>query len=282
MNWIWEPFQYGFMQRALLAALLISATCASLGVYVVLRRMAFLGDAIAHTTLPGLAIAYLNRWNLLVGALLAALLTALGIGWLSRRRLDEDTAIGVLFSGMFALGIALLSQARSSRDLSHLLFGNILGVTNGDLIGIVLIGLLVAAALVLLSKELILVTLDPQHAQVIGLPGEALRIMLLILLAMTVVTAIQAVGVVLTTALLVTPAATASLLTRKLGWLFAGSIALAMFSSLVGLYASYYWRLPSGAGIVLVCTTGFIFCFAAREFVDYVARKKSRKPMESL
>ncbi len=266
MNYLWEPFQYGFMQRALLAALMISATCASLGVYVVLRRMAFFGDAIAHTTLPGLAIAYLNRWNLLVGALLAALLTAVGIGWFSRRQLAEDTAIGVLFSGMFALGIVLLSAARSSRDLSHLLLGNILGVTSSDLIGIGLIGLVVAAGLVLLSKELMLITLDPQHARVIGVPCETLRWFLLIGLAMTVVTAIQAVGVVLTTALLVTPAATASLLTRRLGGLFLGAVAWAMISSVVGLYLSYYWRLPSGAAMVLVCTCGFVLVWAIREF----------------
>jgi manganese/iron transport system permease protein len=152
-----------------------------------------------------------------------------------------------------------------------------LGVTLGDLIGIGLIGLLVAAGLILLSKELMLITLDPQHAQVIGVPGETLRWMLLIGLAMTVVTAIQAVGVVLTTALLVTPAATASLVTRRLAGLFLGAVAWAMISSLVGLYLSYYWRLPSGAAMVLVCTCGFILVWAVRESAScYVGGRREK------
>ena len=137
LNWLIEPLQHGFMRQAMLASILVGLTCSSLGVYVVLRRMAFLGDAIAHTTLPGLVIAYLNRWSLLWGAIISAVVTALGIGWLSRNeRLREDTAIGVVFSGMFALGIVMVSKAQSYRDFSQMLFGNVLGVTQADLIGI--------------------------------------------------------------------------------------------------------------------------------------------------
>jgi ABC-type Mn2+/Zn2+ transport system permease subunit len=268
MHWLIEPLQYGFMRQALVAGLLVGTTCSLLGVYVVLRRLAFLGDAVAHTTLPGLVIAYLNRWNLLLGALVAALVTALGIGCLSRReRLREDTAIGVLFSGMFALGIVLISGTKSYRDFSHILFGNILGVTNGDLVGILLVGLVVVGTLLAFHKELVLTSVDPLHAQVIGLSADKIRYLLLISLAMSVVTAIQAVGVVLTTALLVTPAATASLLTKRLQRMFGLAVLFSAIGTVSGLYASFYLGVSSGGAIVLACTLLFGVVFIVRSLV---------------
>lgn len=262
MNWILDPLQYAFMRQALLASVLVGATCSLLGVYVVLRRMAFLGDAVAHTTLPGLVIAYLNRWNLFLGAVVAAVITALGIGWLSQRqKIREDTAIGVLFSGMFSLGIVLISRVKSYRDFSHMLFGNILGITTGDLIGISVVCLLVVGALLLFRKELMLTTVDPLHSRVIGLSAERMRYGLLVLLALAVVTGIQAVGVALTTALLVTPAATASLLTKKLRSMLWLSLMFSTLSSIAGLYASYYWAISSGGAIVLACTAFFGIVF---------------------
>lgn len=252
------------MRQALLASLIIGITCSSLGGYVVLRRMAFLGDAIAHTTLPGLVIAYLNRWNLLAGAIVAGVLTAVGIGWISRgQRLREDTAIGVLYSGMFALGIVLISRVKSFRDFSHILFGNILGVTTADLIGITIVGILVCGCLWLISKELMLTTFDPHHAKTIGLSAEAVRYLLLVLMALAVVTGIQSVGVVMTTALIVTPAATATLLTRKFRATFLWAACFSSFSSLIGLYASYYLSISSGGAIVLTCTILFGIVFVA-------------------
>jgi ABC-type Mn2+/Zn2+ transport system permease subunit len=268
MHWLIEPLQYGFMRQALVAGLLVGTTCSLLGVYVVLRRLAFLGDAVAHTTLPGLVIAYLNRWNLLLGALVAALVTALGIGCLSRReRLREDTAIGVLFSGMFALGIVLISGTKSYRDFSHILFGNILGVTTGDLVGILLVGLVVVGTLLAFHKELVLTSVDPLHAQVIGLSADKIRYLLLISLAMSVVTAIQAVGVVLTTALLVTPAATASLLTKRLQRMFGLAVLFSAIGTVSGLYASFYLGVSSGGAIVLACTLLFGVVFIVRSLV---------------
>jgi manganese/iron transport system permease protein len=262
LNWILDPLQYAFMRQALLASVLVGATCSLLGVYVVLRRMAFLGDAVAHTTLPGLVIAYLNRWNLFLGAVVAAVITALGIGWLSQRqKIREDTAIGVLFSGMFSLGIVLISRVKSYRDFSHMLFGNILGITTGDLIGISVVCLLVVGALLLFRKELMLTTVDPLHSRVIGLSAERMRYGLLVLLALAVVTGIQAVGVALTTALLVTPAATASLLTKKLRSMLWLSLMFSTLSSIAGLYASYYWAISSGGAIVLACTAFFGIVF---------------------
>jgi manganese/iron transport system permease protein len=253
------------MRSGLLAAMLVGLTCATLGVYVVLRHMAFIGDALAHTVLPGLVVAYLNRWNLFGGAIVAGLLTALGIGWLSRRQeVREDAAIGILFTGMFALGILLISTVRSFRDLSHILFGDILGVTATDLALIAAVAALVLGVLALFHKELELTSFDPLHAEVIGLRADLVRYALLILLALTVVVGIQAVGVVLTNALLITPAAAAALLTKRLPRMMALAALMAMVSGLVGLYASYYFSVSSGAAIVLACTACFGLAWMVR------------------
>jgi manganese/iron transport system permease protein len=253
-----EPLRFSFMQTGLLAAVIVGATCAVLGVYVVLRSMAFIGDALAHTVLPGLVAAYLLGLNLLGGAVVAGLATALGVGWLSRRRtLREDTAIGITFTGMFALGILLMSTTDSFRDFSHMLFGNVLGVTPRDLAFIGGLALLVLVLLFLFHKELELTSFDPTHAEVIGLKAGRVRYGLLLLLALTVVAGIQAVGVVLVSALLVTPAATASLITTSLPRMMALAALFACASGIVGLYASYFTNVSSGAAIVLVCTALF-------------------------
>lgn len=258
MNWLFEPLQYGFMQTAVLAAVLVGIACATIGVYVVLRRMAFIGDALAHTALPGLVVAYLNGWNLFGGAVVAGLLTALGIGWLSRRQeVREDTAIGILFTGMFALGILLISTTRSFRDLTHILFGNILGVTPADLFLIGLVTLITLAVLIAFHKEFELTSYDPTHSEVIGLKADRLRYLLLILLSLTVVTSIQVVGVVLTSAMLVTPAATAALVTNRLPRMMLIASLIAIVSGIAGLYISFYQNVSSGAAIVLVSTLCF-------------------------
>ena len=263
LSWLIEPLEHGFMRQSLLASILVGLTCSTLGVYVVLRRMAFMGDAIAHTTLPGLVIAYLNQWNLLGGAVISAVITAMGIGWLSRnQRLREDTAIGVVFSGMFAMGIVMVSHAQSYRDFSHMLFGNVLAVTNSDLIGIAIVCAVVIATLVLVNKELSLTTIDPQHAQTIGLSTERMRYLLLVMLALAIVAGIQSVGVVMTTALMVTPAATASLITNQLRRMFIWSGILSVLSNCIGLYASYYLSISSGGAIVLSCTALFGITFS--------------------
>ncbi len=259
MEAILAPFRFPFMQSALLAAVLVGISCASIGVYVVLRRMAFIGDALSHTILPGLVYAYLNQMNLFVGAVVAGVLTALGIGWLSRREeIREDTAIGIMFTGMFALGILMMSTIRSFRDLSHILFGNILGVTHGDLaiMAATTAGILIVLAV--FHKELELTSVDPTHGEVIGLRASHMRYLLLVLLAFTVVSSIQVVGVIMTSALLVTPAATASLLTNRLVRMMGIAVAVAVASGIVGLYASYYADVASGAAIVLACTGFFL------------------------
>ena len=278
MNWLVEPLQYTFMSYGLLAAVLVGVTCAMLGVHVVLRRMAFLGDALAHCVLPGLVVAYFQRWNLLGGATIAGVVTALGIGYVSRRgTLREDTAIGIFFTGMFALGILLMSTGQSFRDLSHMLFGNILGVTSTDLQFIAVITALVLSLLWFFHRELELTCLDPLYAESIGLSPDKIRYGFLVLLALTVVAGMQAVGVVLTSALLVTPAATASLLTDRLPRMMFLAALLAVLSAVVGLYVSFYGNVSSGAAIVLACTG----CFGLTWMVQGIRQRRTSYEKDS-
>jgi len=262
MKWLTDPLQYSFMRSAFLAILMIGTTCAVLGCYVVLRRMAFIGDAMGHTALPGVVIAYLNGFNIFFGALIADLLTAFGIGWLSRREaVREDTAIGVLFTGMFALGVLIISMHRSFRDFSGMLFGDILAVTRTDLILIAVITAIVLLVLASFHKELELTSVDPSYSAVIGLRADWMRNLLLLLLALATVTGIEAVGVIFTSALLVTPAAAASLVTRNLFRMMVLSAVFAVSSGFVGLYASWYRNVNAGAAIVLTGAGWFVIAY---------------------
>jgi len=268
MSWLLAPLHYSFMQSGFIAVVLIGLTCAMLGCFVVLRRMAFIGDAIAHTALPGIVVAYLHQMNLFFGALVAGLLTALGIGWLSgRETIREDTAIGVLFTGMFALGILIISRARSFRDFSSMLFGDILGITHADLILISIITLIVLGTVILFYKELELTSFDPSYSAVIGLRADWMRNILLVLLALAVVSSIQAVGVILTSGLLVTPAAAASLLTGNLFRMMVLSALVSIASGVIGLYISWYGNMQGGAAIVLTGTAIFAAAFLSRSLL---------------
>ncbi|MGF1657420.1 MAG: metal ABC transporter permease [Verrucomicrobiales bacterium] len=261
MNYLLEPFSLGFMRQALLALALVSLGCGVIGVYVVQRRMAFIGDAMAHTMLPGVVLAYFAGFNLLIGALVAGIVTAAFIGLLSRKGdLREDAAIGVVFTGMFALGILMMSQARSFRDFTHMLFGNILAVSVEDIMVMVPVTLTVLLVLALLHKELQLTTYDPNYAQVIGLSPDLLRYVLLVLLAMTITICLQAVGVILTTALLITPASAAGLISRCVLTTMGLAVVFATLSGLIGLVVSYHHSVPSGASIVLACTSIMLLC----------------------
>ena len=258
-----QPLRYPFMVRGLLASLMVGTLCAVVGTYVVLRGMAFFGDALAHAILPGIAIAYLMDINLFWGALAMSLLTAVGIGYLSRRgQVKEDTAIGVIFAASFALGVALLSTVQTySVDLTHILFGNVLGVSDTDLWLTAGLGLLVLLAVVFLYKELLVVSFDPILAATMRLPSNLLDYFLLVLIALTVVVSLQTVGVALMVAMLVTPAATAYLLTRRLWHMMLVGAAIGAVSSVAGLYVSFYVNIASGAAVVLVCTFFFVLAF---------------------
>ena len=263
MNWLVEPLQYAFMLRALAASIVVGTLCAVMGTYVVLRGMAFLGDALAHAILPGIAIAYLLGGNLLLGALAAALVIAVGIGFFSRQGIvKEDTAIGILFAAALSLGIALISSIRTyAVDLSHILFGNVLGVSAADLWLTAGLGLLILATVFVLFKPFLVISFDPVLAATMRLPADLLRMLMLILLALTVVVSLQTVGVGLAAAMLVTPAATAYLLTRRMIPMMVTSAVLGAASSVIGLYASYYINVVSGAAIVLTATLFFLLAF---------------------
>jgi ABC-type Mn2+/Zn2+ transport system permease subunit len=266
MNWLLDPLQFSFIVRALIAAVVVGVVCSVLGTYVVLRGMAFFGDALAHTILPGVVIAFLIGWPLAVGALIVGILAALGIGVLTERgALKEDTAIGVIFAGLFALGIALLSTSGNyTVDLAHFLFGNLLGVSSTDLWVIAGLGAAVLSTVYLFYKEFLVMSFDPVLAITLRLPTTFLRYLLLVLIAVTIVTALQVVGIALMLAMFVTPAATASLVTRRLPTMMAVSALTGAFSGIAGVYASFYLNVASGAAVVLVATTifGLVFLFA--------------------
>lgn len=251
LDWILEPFEMVYMQKALLAIILISVMCAALGVYVVLRRMALVGDALAHTTLPGIVICHYKGWNILIGAFCADIVTALGIAWLSRKQqIKEDTAMGIFFSGMFALGIIMMSVLKSSADLKHILFGSIMGIESSDILLLSIVLIIILSVMSLFHKELELSSFDETYGHHIGIRPDFIRYVLLILIALCVVSCVRFVGVVLTSAMLVTPAATAGMLTKRLQPMIFYSIGLAVLSGISGLYLSYYLNWPSGASIV--------------------------------
>lgn len=263
MEYLLQPLTYTFMQRGLAASMIVGVVCAVVGCYVVLRGMAFLGDALAHAILPGVAIAYLLGGNLTVGALAAAVIVALLIGLLSRQgQIREDTAIGILFAAALSLGIALISSIRTyAVDLSHILFGNVLGVSNADLWLAGGLGGAVLLTVIVCYKPFLVISFDPVLAATLRWPAERLRLLLLTLLALTIVVSLQTVGVGLVAALLVTPAATAYLLTRRLPVMMAISALIGAASSLAGLYASYYLNIASGAAVVLAATGFFLLAF---------------------
>ena len=261
------PFSYAFMLRGLLASVIVGVVCAVVGVYVVLRGMAFFGDALAHAVLPGVALGYLisggSRATLFWWALGAAILVALAVGRVSKHaEIREDTAIGILFASMFALGIALISTVRSyTVDLSHFLFGDVLGVSIRDLILTAVFGTVILLVIFFFYKEFLVLSFDPVLSATLRLPSGLLNNLLFILMALTVSVAMQTVGVALMVAMLVTPAATASLLTRRLWQGMLVSAAIGAVSAVTGLYLSYYFNIVSGSAIVLTATVIFLLVF---------------------
>jgi manganese/iron transport system permease protein len=261
-----QPFHYAFMQRAFVAALAVGLICSTMGTYVVLRKLSFIGDGIAHASFAGIVIAYLRGANFYVGAAVVAVVTAVGIGFVSRRgRISLDTTIGVLFTGMFALGVFLMSQQRNyAVDLQSFLFGDILAVQPQDLWLILALSVAVAVAIVAMFRALLYTSFDPVVAQASGIAAPRYEYALLVMVALTIVVALQAVGIVLVAALLVTPAAAAYQLTSRFSPMMTLSAAFGAVSAVGGLYLSYYVRASSGATIVLVATVLFFAAIAAK------------------
>jgi manganese/iron transport system permease protein len=263
IDWLMRPLTYEFMQRGLVASTLVGVLCAVVGCYVVLRGMAFLGDALAHAILPGVAIAYLFNGNLLLGALVAAIVVALLIGFLSHQgTIKEDTAIGILFAAALSLGVLLISSIRSyAVDLTHILFGNVLGVSPDDLMITALLSAVVLGFIVVFYREFLVMSFDPVLAATLRMRAERFRILMLILLALTIVVSLQTVGVGLVAAMLVTPGAAAYLLTRRLSSMMIVAALIGGLSSVVGLYLSFYLSVASGAAVVLTTTAIFLLVF---------------------
>jgi len=264
------PLNYAFMVRGLLAALMVGAVCATVGTYVVLRGMAFFGDALAHAILPGVAIGYLvgggARGPLFWWGLLAAVISAVGIGTISKKaKVNEDTAIGIVFASMFALGIALISSVRNyTVDLAHFLFGDVLGVSNQDLMLIAVFSGLIVLTVMIFYKEFLVLSFDPLLAETLRLPARTLEYLLLVLIAVTIIVSLQTVGVALMVAMLVTPSASAFLLTRRLPYMMLLGAVFASLAGVIGLYISFYASVASGAAIVLTCTALFILAWLFR------------------
>lgn len=277
IGWFTDPLSYGFMSRGLLASIMVGIICSVLGTYVILQGMAFFGDALAHAILPGVVLAYLAGWPLVVGALGFGVLAAIGIGALSERgEVREDTAIGIVFAASFALGVALLSTTNSyAVDLAHILFGDVLGVSTANLWMILILGALVLITIFFFYKEFLVLAFDPTLAVVLRLPVIFLRYLLLVLIAVTIVVSLQVVGIALVLAMLVTPAAAAQLLTRRLPIMMAVAALIGASANVTGLYISYYANIAAGPAMVLVATSIFIgvFLFAPRRGLLWKTRR---------
>ena len=275
MGALLDPLAYEFFVRALIAAVIVGTVCAVVGTFVVLRGIAFIGDAVAHASFPGVVAAYLLSIPFYLGAAVAAVATALAIGYVTRRaRIRADTAIGVLFAGTFALGVFLYSTIEGYvADLFSFLFGYLLSIDLNDLIALAALGALVLAIVGVFWKELLYATFDPLGAAASGLRVDWLEYLFLALVALTIVISLQAVGIILVVAMLVTPAATAQLLTVRFGSLMGLAIAVGIASSVAGLYLSFWLDVASGATIVLVQTGIFLVVLALSPRTGLLGRR---------
>lgn len=267
LTFIEATFQYDFLQKALITSVMVGIICGVIGCFIILRGMSLMGDAISHAVLPGVAISYLLGINFFIGAVVTGLLTALGIGFVSQNsRIKNDTAIGILFTSAFALGIILISFLRSSSDLYHILFGNVLAVRPSDMWMTLIIGIIVLGAIYLFYKELLVTSFDPTMAAAYGLSTRLVHYLLMTMLTLVTVASLQTVGIILVVAMLITPAATAYLLTNRLSRMIFLSAGFGTIASIVGLYFSFTYNLSSGASIVLVATALFalVFVFSPR------------------
>ncbi|SHE09687.1 ABC transporter of metals [Chlamydia abortus] len=262
MTFIDAIMNYGFMQKALLTSIMVGIICGVIGCFIILRGMALMGDAISHAVLPGVAISYMLGINFFIGAVIAGILTAVGIGFVSQNsRIKNDISIGIMFTFAFALGIILITLLKSSTDLYHILFGNVLAVRASEMWFTLIIGIVVIGTIYLFYKELLVSTFDPTMSAAYGLPNRLIHYILMTLLTMVTVASLQTVGIILVVAMLITPAATAYLLTNRLWIMIYLSSLFGVISSIAGMYISYVYNLASGASIVIVATVLFFAAF---------------------
>jgi manganese transport system permease protein len=259
VSWLTDPLQYEFMRRALLVAFVVGLACALLSCWLTLLGWSLMGDAVSHAVLPGVVLSYVVGVPFAAGAFVFGAGSVALIGAVNRTsRIKEDAAIGVVFTALLALGVVLVSVVPSQIDLFHILFGNVLGVSDSDIRQVVVLGGVTIAVLLALWRTLVLYAFDPTHAHAIGIPPRRLEVLLLTLLALTVIVALQAVGIVLVVAMLVTPGATAYLLTDRFGRMLAIAAAVGVFSTLLGTFVSYHLDASTGGCIVCVLALCFL------------------------
>jgi len=262
IDWITIPLSYPFMQRALVVSVLVAAVCGVLSCYLVLKGWSLMGDAISHAVLPGIVVAYVLGIPLAIGAFFAGLACALFTGYLKENsRIKEDTVMGIVFSGMFGFGLVIFTKIETDQHLNHILFGNVLGVTMRDLIETAIVAGGTLLVVLLKRRDLLLYCFDPNHARSIGLPVRVLHYGLLVLLALTIVTALKAVGIILVIAMLIGPGATAYLLTDSFERMLVIASAVAIASAMLGTIASFHIDGATGACIVLIQTAFFLAAF---------------------
>lgn len=259
MSRLLEPFQYGFMVDAMIVGVAVGAVCAVLSCYLVLKGWSLMGDAISHAVLPGIVLAYAAGLPLAVGAFSSGLLCAVLTGYIkANSRVKEDTVMGVVFTGLFALGLVLFTKIKSDLHLDHILFGNILGLEAGDLRDTLIVGGITLAIVLALRRDLLLFCFDPSQARTIGLRTRLLYYLLLSLLAVTIVVSLKAVGIILVIAMLVTPGCIGYLLTDRFNVMLLIAVASAVGSSVMGVYVSFFLAASTGACIVLLLSTIFL------------------------
>lgn len=254
--------QYGFLQKALITSVMVGIICGVIGCFIILRGMALMGDAISHAVLPGVAISFMLGINFFIGAVITGILTAIGIGFINQNsRVKNDSAIGIMFTAAFAAGIILITFLKSSTDLYHILFGNVLAVRPSDMWMTLIVGIFVLLSVFIFYKELLVSSFDPIMAQAYGLPTKMIHYFLMVLLTLVTVASLQTVGIILVVAMLITPASTAYLLTDRLSVMIVISATCGSISAVIGLYLSFTYNLASGATIVLVATALFFTAF---------------------
>jgi manganese/iron transport system permease protein len=266
-NFFAEPFSYDFMLRALAVAVLVGAVSAALSCFLVLKGWSLMGDAISHAVLPGIVLAFVLGLPLAVGAFAAGLFSAVATGYLKdHSRVKEDTVLGIVFSGMFGFGLVMFTKIETEQHLSHILFGNMLGVTMADLIETAIVAGGTLLVILLKRRDFLLYAFDPQQARVVGLPVKLLHYGLLVLLALTIVASLKAVGIILVVAMLITPGATGFLLTRTFGRMMGVAMVVAIGSSVLGTFVSFHINASTGPCIVLIQTAVFLLAlfFAPR------------------
>ena len=279
METLLEPFQYAFMRDAMLVGAVVGAVCAVLSCYLVLKGWSLMGDAISHAVLPGIVIAYAVGAPLALGAFASGLLCAVATGFIkANSRVKEDTVMGVVFTGLFAFGLVLFTKVKSDLHLDHILFGNILGIERRDLIESVVVATVTLVIVLALRRDLLLFCFDPSHARAIGLPTGFLNYLLLALLAATIVAALKAVGIILVIAMLVTPGCIAYLLTDRFSRMLWIATASAVFSSLAGVYVSFFIDGSTAACMVLVQTLIFLAALAFAPKHGLLARPRVTEP----